>query len=370
MKRSSVQRERRIRRRVLFGVAALVALSVGAVLRQVSDAGRRPSPAPSAMTSELETMLIGITHEEAGTSSMISAVIAVTDPVDPAGGRLLVLDPELAVVVPPEAEVPLRLAFSIGGASGVADAVTNELGMRVDEVVMVSEVALVQSILDGGSITIQVPLPIIEDGEQVDAAGPTRMRAAEAVAYLAALFDVSTRAEVTAHQVAFWEAYLSAGSARLVSGFDAAEGAVPTNAAATLLRLASEDPTVQGVATLDRDPVILDRLAWADQTVGLTGAWVSAMPPASRPGVELRGPSERLPGVLSVLVSEGFEVISLGTTPPAAGTLIETDDESLGALLQGALGEGTVRPAENLPLGVAATVSLGPIPRTEGTPSQ
>jgi hypothetical protein len=354
----------------MFGVAALAALGIGAVLRQVSDARVDPTPSPSTRTSELQTILIGVTHDEAGTQSMTSAVLAVTDPVDPGYGRLLVLDPELAVVVPPESEVPLRLAFSVGGASGVADAVENEVGLRVDEVVMVSELALAQSILHGGKITVEIPLPVIEDGEQVSPPGPARMDASEAVAYLAALFDVSTRSEALSHQVAFWETYLGLGDTRLVAGFDASEGAIPTSAAAGLIRLASASAKVASVATFDGDPVILDRLALADQVQDLVGAWVSSTPPASRQGISVEGPSSRLPGVLSAVVAEGIEVISVKDGAASSGTIIETDDETLGAVLQAALGEGTVRAAENLPLGVAARVSLGPTPTTEGTPSQ
>lgn len=371
-RRTIVQRGRRTRRRVLLVVAAVVALAGGALVRQVSDrAAVPPSPSPSLSASRLETTVIGVTHEEAGTLTLTSIVLTLSDPLDPAFAEILVIDPALQVLVPPSGRIPLSLAFDEGGASGVGDGLQNAFGLRVDQVLVVSEVAIAETILVGGTIQIEIPTPVREDGEVVTSAGPAVMTASEAVAYLAALFDVSTRSELLAHQEAFWEAFLDLGPARLKRGFDASDGMFPPPAAAAVMRAASaEGRRVRPIAMLEEEPPKIDRPSYSELMSDFAGAWVSAAPPTSRPQVVVVGEAARLAGAMSALTAAGIEVAVLDVGPRVAGTLIETDDAVLGALIIEALGEGSVREGANLPPGTSARILLGPPPPIEGETTQ
>lgn len=365
--RVALQRGRRWRRRGGLALAAILAVAGGASLRSFND--RDPIPEPSKDTVRLSTTFIGVTHAESVGETLVSGILVASDPLSPATVVVQGLDPELTVVVAPEGPVTLRLAFARGGADGVRDAVQNLLGLRVDEIAMVDEVSLAQSLPSAG-FTIDVPFPVLEDGELVTPAGPVVMASTEAVAYLSGLFDVTSRSQAVDHQLAFWRAVVGLGAETLSALPDAVPG-FPSTVAAALVRIANaHGAEMSAVPLLEvAGSVSLDRVSYEPLAVHVRGAWLSPLGPTLRPQIVLSGVSDRLAGVLSLLIEAGIEIVEVGVASAPAGTVVETVDLALGQQLLDALGEGTVRPPTNLPPSVVASIVLGPSLTPQGAPS-
>lgn len=364
--RSGFQRARRRRRRFAFAFAAVLALAAGAGVRMLGDATELPDPDATSASAVLHATLLGVTHAELAGDTLVSSLVVLTDPLEPATAFVFGLDPELGVIVAPDGAMTLRLGFARGGADGVGDAVENLLGLRIDEVAIVSEVSLVDAIPAAG-LMISVPSDVREEGEVVTPAGTSTMRPTEAVAYLSGLFEVESRAEALRHQMAFWDALAGLGS-DAITAIPARTPSFPTAVAATLARIAGARDAAFIPLPLQESSlgVAIDRLLYRAIAAEVPGAWTSASGPTQRPTVRLEGTSSRLAGAMTLLLGSGLEIVALEPTGGDVTTVVSTNDATLGGRIVDALGEGIVRPTTNLPPNVLAAITLGPSPTPQG----
>lgn len=353
---------RKTRRRILLGLLGLVALGGGLAGGILSDQAKQnaidPSPSPSAtqVLVPLDVTLLMVQSTFDGQPVLSTSPLLITKPISGLSGETSVLlaDPGLRVVGPAQ-DAPLREHAAAFGPEGLAGALRNELGLRVDSSVVVSESDLARFLKTFGPISVNVPHSIVEDGETIYEVGDHLMSATELVTFLVFPFDdpsIDTLIRDDLRAKA-WQAI--ANLPRMASKAESSNLAVPAKNALVSVSFASRFSPL-ATADTSRGPV-LDEIGYARQAAEFEGAWLGDVDPSDRPRVELQGRS--IVEAMLLLIADGFRVDSVRSHRQDQ-TEVETKDEVLGARIAELLGKGTViEPSEPLSGGLAARITIG-----------
>ena len=357
MNRQEHRRRSRIRRRIGVGILAVAALGAGIMFGVVQDRSGTATPTPSASPSQdlvpLRTTVFSVASTADASRVLAIPPLLIAEPVTGGESTALMLDSAMHAVGP-AGEAPLRQHASGFGPEGLAGAIRNELGLRIDTAVEITEVDLAKILERVGSIEISVLLPIVEDGEEVYSAGFHQMDATELVTFLAFPFadpkiDETTRNAMIAGA---WKQIATAPATKAAVR-DAGLAADATEALRAFATLTSV--TAIPVQQLD-DGIVLDDLVYEAMTASLERIWLNELRPQDRPKVDLRG--QTLVEPMLLLIADGIRVARM-TVEPVAELLIETDDQAFGARIEALLGGGTVEaPEEPLRTGLGARIAF------------
>lgn len=354
-----LEHRRRSRRRQRIGVAFLgvAALGGGLALGVLRSDEPAPAGSPTATTTSepiLSPHRATLLSVASADSSRVLAIppLLIAEPVDGGDSRALLLDSALRGIGP-AGEVPLRQHASGFGPEGLAGAIRNELGLRIDVTAEITEVQLATILEAVGPLEIPLAAAIREGGETVYEAGEQQMDAAELVTFLAFPFaddaiDAPTRLAMLS---AAWEAIATApGTGRAVR-----TAGLPADATEAL-RALSTVTAVEPIPVTELDEaVILDRVAYDTISPRLEPIWLAGVPPAERPVVDISG--RGLVEPLLLLISDGIRIARI-TDTAVKRTSIETDDAELGRRLRQLLdADGFDAPGDPLRTGLDARIA-------------
>ena len=175
-------RRRRRRRRVRMVAAALTVLALLAVAFAVYLAKDAPAPpvADDAPARTQSTLLFQVQGENGAAAA--SALLA-HDPETSEGAALLI-PPQVLVTVPGAGSLPFGRALLAGPAQGSRDALSDLLGVTVDDGWVVTTVVLAQLIDALGGVPVDVDVPVVRGQTVVISAGPQNLTGAQAVDFL------------------------------------------------------------------------------------------------------------------------------------------------------------------------------------------
>lgn len=361
LSRQEHRRRSRLRKRILLGVLAIGAVGAGLGTGLVMDRAVEPEPSPSPSATPTETIVIPqevtmltVSSTFDGQTVLSSAPLLVSVPVGlPGDTTVLVTDPRLRAVGP-AGDAPLREHVAGFGPQGLAGALRNELGLRIDSVAGTTESDLVSFLEQFGPIGIDLEYPIVEGGETVYPAGPQMMEAAELVTFLAFPFDAPDIDDVKRMSLvtSAWEGISSLP--RLIPR--ARNSRLPSEVRDALRHIAGATFLPLEVTSTDRGPVV-NELGYDKQVDALEGAWLLDRDPAERPRVELRG--RGLVQTMLLLIADGIRIDALRSANQRR-TVIETQDEELATRLRDLIGDAeAVEPEEPLIAGLDARVTIG-----------
>ena len=180
--RRAEQRRRRRRRRVQAVAAVLTVLALLAVAFAVYLA--KEAPAPPATDNEpartQRTLLFQVQGENGAAAA--SALLA-HDP-EASEGAALLIPPQVLVTVPGTGSLPFGRALLSVPPQGSRDALSDLLGVTVDDGWVVTTTVLAQLIDALGGIPVDVDVPVVRGQTVVLSAGPQNLTGAQAVEFL------------------------------------------------------------------------------------------------------------------------------------------------------------------------------------------
>jgi anionic cell wall polymer biosynthesis LytR-Cps2A-Psr (LCP) family protein len=179
-------RQRRRRQRLRLVVAAVVLLAVAAAAFAVylaADAPARPQTAVAQVRTQ-STLLLQV---QAPDQTAVASALLASDP-DVETGAVLLVPSQVLVNVPGVGSLPLGRALSSAPPHGSRDALSDLMGVTVDEGWILSTEQLTQLVDAVGGIPVEVDVPVVVDSAVLLDVGPQRVdgaRALELMQYLA-----------------------------------------------------------------------------------------------------------------------------------------------------------------------------------------
>lgn len=179
-------RRRRRRRRTRLVAVLVTMLAVLAAAFAVYLAADAPEP-PATAEPEVRTQSTLLLRMQAADGTAAASALLARDPEEGTGAAVLV-PPQVLVNVPGTGSLPFGRASGTVSAQGSRDALSDLLGVTVDEGWMLPTTALAQLVDALGGIPVEVDVPVVRDqtvvlnpgAQQVDGA-----RAVELLLYLA-----------------------------------------------------------------------------------------------------------------------------------------------------------------------------------------
>ena len=179
-------RQRRRRQRLRLVVAAVVLLAVAAAAFAVylaADAPARPQTAVAQVRTQ-STLLLQV---QAPDQTAVASALLASDP-DVETGAVLLVPSQVLVNVPGVGSLPLGRALSSAPPHGSRDALSDLMGVTVDEGWILSTEQLTQLVDAVGGIPVEVDVPVVVDSAVLLDIGPQRVdgaRALQLMRYLA-----------------------------------------------------------------------------------------------------------------------------------------------------------------------------------------
>ena len=173
-------RRRRRRRRIRLVVSLVVLLAVAAAAFAVwlaVDAPPRPAAAAAAQVRTQSTMLLQVQGEDR--TAVASALLSV-DPADRTGAVLLVPQ-QVLVNVPGIGSLPFGRALGSAPPHGSRDALSDLMGVTVDDGWVLPTSRLVQLVDLLGGIPVEVDVPVVADSTVLLDVGSQRVDGARAL---------------------------------------------------------------------------------------------------------------------------------------------------------------------------------------------
>lgn len=359
MNRAEHRRRGRLRRRILVGVLGVGALGAGVAVGVLQDraapsAEPTPSPTPSIDVTPLRTTVFSVASTADTSRVLAIPPLLLAEPVTGGGESTALLLDSAMRAVGPAGEAPLRQHASGFGPEGLAGALRNELGLRIDTAAEITEVELAELLERLGTLDITIPVPIEEGEETVYEAGVHPMEPAELVTFLAFPFADDTIEERTklAMLADAWLEIATAPAMRLA----ARDTQLASDAAEALRALATVTSIEPVPVTPLEDGIVLDTLAYRAMTPGLERIWLLGTDPEARPVIDLRG--QALVEPMLLLISDGIRIERM-TVEAVPGLVVETEDDELGRRIVRLLGDGEVQaPGEPLRTGLDARITF------------
>jgi hypothetical protein len=342
-----------------LSLLAVAAVGAGVAVGLLQDRGRSPGPDPSASPTETapevprRTTLLSVASTADASRVLAIPALLISEPTTGGDASVLVIDGAMRAIGPAGA-APLRQHASGFGPEGLAGAIRNELGLRIDTAVEITEPQLADVLERTGRLDVTVAAPIEEDDTTIYEAGIHRMHATELVTFLAFPFDDPSIAATTriAMLVEAWRA-IGTAPATDAAVRNAGLAADATSALDALARMAS----IEAIPIREIEGrIVLDELTY-DATVPQHEAiWLSDAAPGSRPQVELRG--QTLVEPMLLLIADGIRIVRVKVEAVDA-LVIEADDLVFGARIVELLGGGTMEaPEEPLRTGLDARIAF------------
>ncbi|MEX2289587.1 MAG: LCP family protein [Mycobacteriales bacterium] len=180
-RRAELRRRRRRRRRQLVAalVTVLALLAAAFAVYLASDAPEPPG-GPSAEVRTQRTLLLQVQGENGAAAA--SALLA-HDSEGPAGAALLV-PPQVLVTVPGSGSLPFGRALATVPPQGSRDALSDLMGVTVDEGWILTTPLFAQLVDALGGVPVDVDVPVVRGQTVVLSAGAQNLDGAQAVEFL------------------------------------------------------------------------------------------------------------------------------------------------------------------------------------------
>jgi hypothetical protein len=340
MNRLEHRRRSKVRKRIGVTVLAITAIGAGVGVRLAQNQQNEPQvlePSPSAsptiQAQPMRTTLLSVVSTAESSRAVAVSPIIIAEPLTGGAGFGLLADAAMQAVGP-AGQAPIRQHASGFGPAGLAGALRNELGIRIDESVEITEVQLAAVLEATGPIAIDVDVEILEKSEVVYEQGVHQMEASELVTFLAFPFEApGIDAEVRARMLA--DAWQEIASASALSQALSDTTLAPDAASAMDALTSVEQMTSLPIRTAG-DAVVLDPVAWRQLADALSSLWLTGVAPWDRPVVELRG--QTLVEPLLLLVADGIRVDRL-QVEPVQQLRVQAASEVLASRLKALLGD-------------------------------
>jgi len=174
------RRRRRQRLRLVVTFVVLLALAAAAFAVWLAvDAPPRPVAAAAEVRSQ-STLLLQVQAED---RTAVASALLAADPDDQTGAVLLVPQ-QVLVTVPGIGPLPFGRGLASAPPKGSRDALSDLLGVTVDEGWVLSSARLAELVDLLGGIPVEVDVPVVADGAVLLDVGPQRVDGARAVQLL------------------------------------------------------------------------------------------------------------------------------------------------------------------------------------------
>jgi hypothetical protein len=180
--RRAEQRRRRRRRRVRAVAALVTVLALLAVAFALYLAKDAPAP-PAAEDEQARTQSTLLFQVQGENGAAAASALLAHDPETSQGAALLV-PPQVLVTVPGTGSLPFGRALLTVPAQGSRDALSDLLGVTVDDGWVVTATVLAQLIDALGGIPVDVDVPVVRGQTVVLSAGPQNLTGAQASEFL------------------------------------------------------------------------------------------------------------------------------------------------------------------------------------------
>jgi hypothetical protein len=175
-------RRRRRRQRLRLVVVLVVLLAVSAAAFAVWLAADAP-PRPQAAAAEGRTQSTLLLQVQAEDRTAVASALLAADPDDRTGAVLLVPQ-QVLVNVPGIGSLPFSRGLTSAPPQGSRDALSDLMGVTVDEGWVLPSARLVQLVDLLGGIPVEVDVPVVADSTVLLDVGPQRVDGAGAVQLL------------------------------------------------------------------------------------------------------------------------------------------------------------------------------------------
>lgn len=180
--RRAEQRRRRRRRRVRLVAALLTVLALLAAAFAVYLAQDAPAP-PGAEQAPARTQSTLLFQVQGDNGAAAASALLAHDPQSSQGGALLI-PPQVLVTVPGTGSLPFGRALLSVPPQGSRDALSDLLGVTVDDGWVITTTLLAQLVDALGGIPVDVDVPVVRGQTVVLSAGPQNLTGAQAVEFL------------------------------------------------------------------------------------------------------------------------------------------------------------------------------------------
>ena len=175
-------RRRRRRQRLRLVVVLVVLLAVAAAAFAVWLAADAP-PRPQAAAAEVRTQSTLLLQVQAEDRTAVASALLAADPDDRTGAVLLVPQ-QVLVNVPGIGSLPFSRGLASAPPQGSRDALSDLMGVTVDEGWVLSSARLAELVDLLGGIPVEVDVPVVADSTVLLDVGPQRVDGAGAVQLL------------------------------------------------------------------------------------------------------------------------------------------------------------------------------------------
>ena len=174
------QRRRRRQRRLVAVLVTLLALLAAAfAVYLAKDTPQAPAPDPKPVRTQ-RTLLLQVQGENGAAAA--SALLA-HDP-DESAGAVLLVPPQVLVTVPGREQMQFGRALSTVPPKGSRDALSDLIGVTVDDGWVVTTTVLAQLIDALGGIPVDVDVPVVRGQTVLLNAGAQNLTGEQAIAFL------------------------------------------------------------------------------------------------------------------------------------------------------------------------------------------